>query len=119
MRRILLTFAFIAAAGTAGSQTVQTPAPSTTTPDIQMNTRMNSGATAGGPAGADMAPDVANAAIPLDSAAATARKRIEMDGYRDVQGLAKGADGLWQGTAMRGNTSVQVTVDRAGNVAAK
>jgi len=66
-----------------------------------------------------MASDVANVPLPLDRAAATAKKRIEMDGYRDVQGLAKGADGLWQGTALRGNTSVQVTVDRAGNVSAK
>ena len=31
----------------------------------------------------------------------------------------KGADGLWHGTAMRGNTQVQVTVDRAGKVAAQ
>ena len=28
----------------------------------------------------------------------------------------KGADGLWRGTAMRGNTQVQVAVDRAGRV---
>jgi hypothetical protein len=117
MKRTLLTLAFVAAAGTAGAQTARTPA--TGTRDTHMNTQMNSGATADGPAGANMTLDVANAPIALDAAAETARKRIEVDGYRDVQGLAKGADGLWQGTAMRGNTSVQVTVDRAGNVAAK
>jgi hypothetical protein len=66
-----------------------------------------------------VAQDVASAPVALDAAAATAKKRIEMDGYSDVQGLAKGPDGLWQGTALRGNTSVQVTVDRSGNVAAK
>ena len=42
-----------------------------------------------------------------------------MDGYKNVQGLAQGPDGLWHGRAMRGNTEVQVTVDRAGNVSAR
>ncbi len=116
MRRIVLTLAFVASAGTVGAQTMQ--APGTTGSEIRMNTQMNSGATAGGAGSSSVAPDVAHAPI-LEGAAETARKRIEMDGYRDVRGLAKGADGLWQGTAMRGNTSVQVTVDRAGNVAAK
>ncbi|WP_428660569.1 hypothetical protein [Reyranella sp.] len=50
-------------------------------------------------------------------AAATAQKRIEMDGYQDVHGLAKGADGLWRGTAKRDSKTVEVTVDRAGRVA--
>ena len=111
MRRILLALAFIAAAGTAGAQTAQTPAVGAT--DTQMNTQMNSGAS--GPAGADMA----TAPMHTTGAAATAQKRIEMDGYKDVQGLAKGPDGLWHGTALRGNTSVRVTVDRAGRVAAQ
>jgi len=101
MRRTLLTLVFVAAAGTAGAQTVQAPAQGTMTDDTPINTQ------------------IANAPIPLSAAAATAQKRIEMDGYSDVQGLAKGPDGLWQGTAMRGKTSVQVTVDHAGNVAAK
>lgn len=65
------------------------------------------------------APDIANAPMAVTGAAALAKKRIEMDGYKDVHGLAIGPDGLWQGTAMRGNTSVQVTVDHSGNVAAK
>ena len=46
-------------------------------------------------------------------------KRIEQDGYKSVQNLQKGDDGLWHGTAMRGNASVQVTVDRAGHVSAQ
>jgi hypothetical protein len=87
--------------------------------DTSINTHMSSGAVANGSPGASTTPQIASAPIPMSGAAATAQKRIEMDGYSDVQGLAKGPDGLWQGTAMRGNTSVQVTVDRAGNVAAK
>jgi putative membrane protein len=61
-----------------------------------------------------------SAANPLpDSQAATAQRRIEQDGYTDVQNLAKGPDGLWRGTALRDGKQVQVTVDRSGNVIAK
>ena len=35
--------------------------------------------------------------------AGTAQKRIEQDGYKNVQNLQRGSDGLWHGTAMRGN----------------
>ncbi len=80
--------------------------------------QMNSGTAASGSTGANMAPEMANAPH-MTGAAGTAQKRIEMDGYKNVTGLAKGADGLWHGTAMRGNTSVQVTVDRSGKVAAQ
>jgi hypothetical protein len=112
MKRTLLILAFIASAGSAGAQT---PATGAMNPDTRMNTQMNSGSPANGSAGADMA----TAPADMTGAAATARKRIEMDGYKDVQGLAKGADGLWHGTALRGHASVQVTVDRAGRVAAQ
>ena len=95
MKGTLLTLAFIALGGTAGAQIA---------PAAENET---------------VAPNVANAPMSLEAAAATAKKRIEMDGYTDVRGLAKGPDGLWQATALRGNTSVQVTVDRSGNVAAK
>jgi len=95
MKRILLTLALVAAAGTAGAQTTPAPAPS-----------------------ADAS--VANAPTQqLAGAAATAQKRIEQDGYKNVQNVQKGDDGLWHGTAMRGNTQVQVTVDRSGHVKAK
>jgi hypothetical protein len=45
-----------------------------------------------------------------------AQKKIEADGYKNVQGLTRGADGKWHGKAMRGSTLVDVTVDRAGRV---
>jgi hypothetical protein len=82
----------------------------------QMNTNMN----ASGSAGASASPDMANAAAqPLTGAARTAQKRIEQDGYKSVQNLQRGSDGLWRGTAMRGSSQVQVTVDRAGRVSAQ
>ena len=81
----------------------------------QMNMHAN------GAAGASVNPSLANAPStqPATGAARTAQKRIEQDGYKSVQNLQRGADGLWHGTAMRGNTSVQVTVDRAGRVSAQ
>jgi hypothetical protein len=139
MKRTLLTMALVAAAGTAGAQTVQPQGSGNMNTNTQMNTKaqvtpgapmnsgtqmnsgapMNSGASANGSAGASMAPDMATAPTRMTGAAGTAQKRIEMDGYKNVQGLAKGSDGLWHGTAMRGNAQVQVTVDRAGKVSAQ
>ena len=80
--------------------------------------QMNSGTGANSSTGANTAPEMANAPR-LTGAAGTAQKRIEADGYKNVTDLAQGSDGLWHGTAMRGNTQVQVTVDRAGKVAAQ
>ena len=51
-------------------------------------------------------------------AATMAKKEIEREGYRDVRGLAKDADGVWHGRALRGNTEVQLLVDDDGNVSA-
>ena len=84
----------------------------------QMNGQMNSNMNANGAAGASANPSLANAPSQetLTGAARTAQKRIEQDGYKGVQNLQKGSDGLWHGTAMRGNTPVQVTVDRSGRV---
>ena len=156
MKRTLLTLALVAAAGTAGAQTMQTQGAGTVNPGTQTNTgapmnsgtqmntgtpmnsgpqmntgtqtnsgtpmnsgaQMNSGTSANGSTGTNTAPEMANAPR-LTGAAGTAQKRIEADGYKNVTGLAQGADGLWHGTAMRGNTQVQVTVDRAGKVAAQ
>jgi len=104
MQRTLLTLALVAAAGTAVAQTTSAPA--------------SGGATQ---PGANQAPstydaDTANATGQPTGRAAIAQKRIEADGYKNVQGLALGPDGLWHGRAMRGNAEVQVTVDRQGNV---
>lgn len=114
MKRTLLTLALIAAAATAGAQTMQTQGSGNTSTDTQMN----SGTGANALAGVNTAPEMANAPR-MTGEAGTAQKRIEADGYKNVTGLAKGPDGLWHGTAMRGNTQVQVTVDRSGKVAAQ
>ena len=114
MKRIMLTLALVAAAGAASAQTMQTQGSGTT----NTNTQMNSGTSASPPGGVNMAPEMANAPR-MTGAVGTAQKRIEADGYKNVTGLAKGSDGLWHGTAMRGNAQVQVTVDRAGKVAAQ
>lgn len=47
-----------------------------------------------------------------------ARARIEADGYRQVTGLTRGADGTWRGQAMRGSTPVGIRVDARGSVSA-
>jgi len=63
--------------------------------------------------------NIASAPAPrLTGAAGAAQRRIEQDGYKNPQNLQIGADGLWHGTGMRGNTQVKVTVDRAGRVSA-
>jgi hypothetical protein len=79
--------------------------------------------TSNGPVHADtsIAQVVANAPAPmatqrLSGQAGWAQKRIELDGYTGVQNVTRGPDGRWHATAMRGNTAVQVIVDRRGNV---
>lgn len=90
MQRTLLTLALITATGTALAQTGAPP--------ITQDT------------------NIANANPRLSGQAGIAQKRIEADGYKNVEGLAQGPDGLWHGRAMRGGAEVQVFVDRQGNV---
>ena len=45
-----------------------------------------------------------------------ARERATAAGYMNVGPLTQGADGTWQGTAMRDGASVTVVVDYQGNV---
>lgn len=90
MKRTLLTLALVAAAGTAGAQTV-TP-PSVT------------------------APNTANLPAVNAEGSADVRARIEADGYSYVQGLNRGADGKWRGQATRGGAHVGIVVDANGTV---
>ncbi len=106
MQRTLLTLALVAAAGTAVAQTTSPPAVgggSATTPSVTVSTP-------------SVDANTANATDRLSGQAGIAQKRIEADGYKNVQGLALGSDGLWHGRAMRGNAEVQVIVDKSGNV---
>jgi hypothetical protein len=62
-------------------------------------------------------PSTANApALPNAPGSANALKKIEADGYKNVQGLTRNADGSWSGKAMRGGQTVDVRVDARGNV---
>lgn len=65
-------------------------------------------------AGADT-PETANATAGQKSQQA-ARAAIEADGYRGVQILSQGDNGVWKASALRGKTRVVVNVDQAGNV---
>jgi hypothetical protein len=50
---------------------------------------------------------------------AQAQSRIEAAGYSGVSGLAKDKDGVWRGTASKGGTSSNVSLDYQGNVLPK
>jgi hypothetical protein len=102
MQRTLLSLALIVAAGTAIAQTSGAPT-SGNLPSVNQPLT-------GGDA------NTATATEHPTSRALIAQRRIEADGYKNVQGLARGADGLWHGRAMRGSSEVQVTVDKQGNV---
>jgi hypothetical protein len=45
-----------------------------------------------------------------------ARAAIEADGYKGVQGLHRGDDGVWHAKALRGRTEVRLIVDARGAV---
>jgi hypothetical protein len=47
---------------------------------------------------------------------AEARKHLEHSGYTSPQGLMKGKDGVWRGSAMKGGAKVNVGLDFKGNV---
>jgi hypothetical protein len=115
MKTARLTLALVALAGAAGAQAPMSGGMSAG-PSTGAATPTNSDVT-NGMSGTSANPNLANAsALPLTGAARTAQKRIEHDGYKSVQNLQQGSDGLWHGTAMRGDVSVQVTVDHAGRV---
>ncbi|MPZ30565.1 MAG: hypothetical protein GEV13_06145 [Rhodospirillales bacterium] len=58
-------------------------------------------------------------AMPNAQGSANAVKKIEADGYKNVQGLQRNPDGSWSGKAMRGSAMVDVHVDARGNVITK
>jgi len=47
------------------------------------------------------------------------KRAIEFDGYKNVRGIVKDADGTWRARAMRGRTEIAVRVDASGNVSAE
>ena len=116
MKRTLLTLALVAAAGTAGAQTVTPPSVgsgSVTTPSVNPGGVTTPGVTPP----SVTTPNTANLPAANAEGSAAARARIEADGYSNVQGLTRGPDGKWRGQATRGNARVGVTVDASGRVA--
>lgn len=51
-----------------------------------------------------------------DKSQQAARAAIEADGYKSVQILSQGSNGVWKASALRGKTRVVINVDQAGNV---
>lgn len=110
----------------AGGATVTTPpvsggavqAPSagtarTTTPSVNPP----SASTPGVPSQNVTAPSQANLPpAPNAQGSANAVKKIEADGYKNVQGMTRNPDGSWSGKALRGGQMVDVHVDARGNV---
>lgn len=47
-----------------------------------------------------------------------AKAAVEADGYKNVKVLRKGANGVWHASALRGNTTVMLTIDASGGVTA-
>ncbi len=60
----------------------------------------------------------ANTAPPGNMTAAAAKAAIEADGYTGVRALARGSDGVWKATALRGQTEVLLSVGPTGSVSA-
>jgi hypothetical protein len=93
----------------AGSARVNTPTvnpPGVTTPGVNSQS-------VSGPSTANIQP------LPNAKGSAGAAAKIQADGYKNVQGLSRGSDGMWHGKAMRGNTQVDVSVDARGNVSTR
>ena len=113
----------------AGGATVTTPpvsggtvqAPTTgaagvTTPGVNPP----SASTPGVPSRSVTAPSQANLPpAPNAQGSASAVKKIEADGYKNVQGLTRSPGGGWSGKALRGGAMVDVHVDARGNVVTK
>lgn len=48
-----------------------------------------------------------------------AKSKIEAAGYSNVSGLRKDSKGVWQGKAVKDDLTVDITLDKAGNVTTK
>ena len=79
------------------------------------------------PAAADKATEAKAADKPAEASSdpvgeiageSAARAAIEADGYKGVKVLRKGANGVWHASALRGKTTVMLTVDASGSVSA-
>ncbi|HYI06477.1 MAG TPA: hypothetical protein VD858_16410 [Reyranella sp.] len=69
-------------------------------------------------AGSTLSPSAANTALPGNMTEAAAKAAIEADGYKAVRALARGSDGVWKASALRGQTEVLLSVGPTGSVSA-
>ena len=65
-----------------------------------------------------LSPPAAVTAPPASMSATAAKAAIEADGYKYVRALARGSDGVWKATALRGQAEVQLSVGLTGRVSA-
>src|SRR4051794_32498090 len=121
----VLATAALAQTTTAPPRSSTAPAvdPSTgTAPGTGVVNRNTGPAAASGDRNQAVATTNANAPQPAKGANSftdgEARRRIESNGYTEVTGLQKDADGIWHGTAKKGGTTVKVWLDYKGNVGA-
>lgn len=122
----VLATAALAQTATAPARPAPPPAvvnPSTgTAPGTGVVDRNTGTAAASGDRNQAVSTTTANAPQPARGANSftegEARRRIESNGYADVTGLQKDADGIWHGTAKKGGNTVKVWLDYKGNVGA-
>ena len=69
-------------------------------------------------AASTLSPSAAATAPPVNMSEAAAKAAIEADGYKGVRALARGSDGVWKASALRGQTEVQLSVGPTGSVSA-
>ncbi len=109
--------------GQANAQTTApvspTPSPSAT-PATPSSPSMTTAPSATTPATPSTTTQNKDAGAPLPGANSftqgQAQARIEQLGYTNVTGLAKDADGIWRGSAMKDSKTQKVSVDFRGNI---
>jgi periplasmic protein CpxP/Spy len=115
MKTLLATVA-VATAFIACAEAQTTTQPMTTPP----STSAAPSTTTQAPAAQPPMVEKTDAGAPLPGAnsftEAQVRSRIEQQGYTNVTGLAKDADGIWRGKASKDGKSQEVAVDFRGNI---
>jgi len=63
-------------------------------------------------------PSAADNAPPGSMSEAAVKAAIEADGYKGVRALARGPDGVWKASALRGQAEVLLSIGPTGSVSA-
>lgn len=102
----ILSIAFVLGLVGAASAMAQTSSPSSSTAPAAVATSSTNNTTAAPVPGAN------------SFTMAQAQKRMEDQGYSQVSGLAKDANSIWRGHAMKDGKAVDVALDYQGNITA-